>query len=93
MPENAPGEYAWMEFHARRNGAGAIRFGRQVIDIFNFQCIAWGNSQDWCDVVAFVGERVATIRVSDGVEREGKLMIARTEFRRFRKWRSLVSSR
>jgi hypothetical protein len=27
--------------HARRNGAGALRFGRQVIDIFNFQCIAW----------------------------------------------------
>ena len=52
-----------------------------------------GNSQDWCDVVAIVGEQVTTIRVGYGVEREGKLMIVRTEFRRFRKWRSLISSR
>src|SRR5215469_5046540 len=79
--------------HARRNGAGTLRFGRQVIHIVDLQHIARRESQDWCDVMAVVGKSVPTVWVGYGEESEGKLMIVRTQFRRFRKWRCLVSFR
>lgn len=79
--------------HARGNGTGALRFGRQVIEVVDSERVTWRDSQDRRHVAAVECERVAAVRVGHRVEREGKLTIACTQFRGFGKGQALVASR
>src|SRR5215469_3700052 len=81
------------QVHARGNGTGTLRFGRQLIEVVDSERVTWRDSQDRRHVAAVECERVATVCVGHRVEREGKLMIARTQFRGFGKAQALVASR